>query len=375
MKKLKVAIVYDRVNKWGGAERVLLSLHKIFPKAPLYTSVYNSKNAEWARSFPKIYTSFLQYFPFAKNNHEFLSMFMPLAFRSFDFSSYDLVVSVTSEFAKCIRTSGKTKHICYCLTPTRYLWSSRDFYFNNPPSKFWFIPSFKTISRPLVNFLKRVDIKAAKNPDILIAISSEVKRRIAKYYKQESDLVFPPVEIPKHKKVISRGKNYYLIVSRLIPYKKVDLAIKAFNKLGKNLYVVGSGTEEESLKKMAKGNIFFLGHVNDKELSMLYLGAKALIMPQIEDFGIVSVEAQAYGVPVIAFNRGGASDTVIDRKTGLLFNRQTVSSLMQAVKKFDKMHFNERILKANAKKFSFKIFKNGIQRSLIRVNILRGRGH
>jgi glycosyltransferase involved in cell wall biosynthesis len=371
---MKVAIVYDRVNKWGGAERVLLALHEIFPKAPLYTSVYDAKRAPWAKVFPGVVTSFLQKIPFAKSNHEFLGTLMPLAFESFDFSEFDLVISVTSEAAKGIITGPKTIHICYCLTPTRYLWSAHKFYFNSPPSKFGFIPFFKYLSIPLIKYLKKWDVGVSKRPDRFIAISTEVKERIRIYYKRDSEIIFPPVDIPpsRAKLVKNRKKgNYYLIVNRLIPYKRVDLAISVFNKLKYPLYIVGSGSEEIKLKKMAFDNIKFLGQVNETKLADLYLRAKALVMPQEEDFGIVAVEAQSYGVPVIAFKKGGVRDTVIDGKTGILFEDQTVKSLMQAVKKFDKMRFSERILKANAKRFSFKVFKNELQRSLIRSNIGR----
>lgn len=360
---MKVAIVYDRVNKWGGAERVLLALHQIFPKAPLYTSVYDEKNAVWAKVFPRVITSFLQNIPFARSNHEFLGTLMPLVFESFDFSKFDLVISVTSEAAKGIKTNAKTFHLCYCLTPTRYLWSGRNFYFKYPPSKFSFIPFFNLLSKPLIYFLKKWDIKASKRPDKFIAISTEVKSRISKYYKRDSEIIFPPVDFSSSNIKTSQDKKqgrYYLIVNRLIPYKRVDLAIKAFNKLKLPLYIVGSGSEEKKLKRMAKDNIKFLGQVNDIELLNLYINAKALIMPQVEDFGIVSLEAQSYGVPVIAFGKGGSSDTVINGKTGVLFEKQTVSSLMQAVKKFARIHFRKSILKNNAKRFSLKKFKTKI---------------
>jgi glycosyltransferase involved in cell wall biosynthesis len=375
---MKVAIVYDRVNKWGGAERVLLALHDIFPKAPLYTSVYDKKNASWARVFPEIKTSFLQNIPFTRSNHEFLAVFMPLAFMSFDFSKFDLVISVTSESAKGIKTESKTFHLCYCLTPTRYLWSGRNFYSKNPPSKFDIVPFFNLFSRPLIYFLKKWDVKASARPDKFIAISTEVKDRIKKYYKRDSEIIFPPVTIPLSVSEVLKKRRkgvYYLIVNRLIPYKKVDLAIRAFNKLKYPLYIVGSGSEEGKLKSIAHDNIKFLGQVNETELSGLYSGAKALIMPQEEDFGIVAVEAQSYGVPVIAFGKGGALDTVVNGKTGILFDRQNVKSLMQAVKKFAKMRFSERILINNAKRNSFQVFKKELQRSLIRSDIGRRRGN
>ncbi len=349
----KVAIVYDRVNKWGGAERVLLALHNIYPKAPLYTSVYDSGGAPWAKAFPKVYTSFLQMFPFAKGNHEFFAVFMPLAFSLFDFSKYDLVISVTSEFAKGIKVRGKTKHICYCLTPTRYLWSGYNHYFKGP--------TFKVISWPIVRLLKILDRNAAQKPDKMVAISSEVQKRIKKYYKRDSVIVFPPVGLSMNRFIDSKvgEKKYYLLVSRLdYGYKKVDLAIKAFNKLGHPLIIVGTGREEKKLKKIAGKNIKFVGRVDEPILMKYYQEAKALIMPQEEDFGIVSVEAQSLGIPVIAFNKGGASDTVVSGKTGILFEKQTVASLANAIKTFEQTKFRRADLIKNAERFSFENFKN-----------------
>ena len=345
---MKVALVYDRVNKWGGAERVLLALHEMFPKAPLYTSLYDDKSAPWAKVFPKINTSFLQKLPFAKSNHEFLGALMPLAFESFDFSEYDLVISVTSEAAKGIITRPPTKHICICLTPTRYLWSGYDFYFKNPFLRFF--------SKPVVEYLRSWDKIAAKRPDKLIAISSAVRNRIKKYYGLESEVIYPPVDIKKINKD-KRPKSYYLVVSRLVPYKKVELAVLAFNKLGLPLVIVGTGSEEFKLKFRAGRKIKFAGQVSEKVLEKYFVGAKALIMPQEEDFGLVAVEAQVRGVPVIAYKKGGVLDTVIGGKTGIFFEKQTTESLIQAIAKFQKMKFDPGVICKNAMKFSSERFK------------------
>ena len=352
--KKKVAIVYDRVNKWGGAERVLLALHEMFPEAPLYTSVYDSKSASWAKVFPKIITSFLQNIPFARGNHEFLAPLMPLAFESFDFSDFDLVISVTSEAAKGIKTGPKTLHICYLLTPTRYLWSGYNEYFKGSP--------FKAITKPIVSYLRKWDKMASKRPDKIIAISTEVKSRIKKYYGRNSKIVFPPVNTTLlYSNVVKEEetkKEYYLVISRLVRYKKVDLVIETFNKLGYPLVVVGAGREQERLKSMSTfGKTRFVGEVSENNLQKYYKNAKALIMPQEEDFGIVSVEAQSYGVPVIAFKKGGAKDTVINGKTGLFFDKQNVESLASAIAKFEKMSFDSKIIIQNAKRFSKAVFK------------------
>jgi glycosyltransferase involved in cell wall biosynthesis len=347
----KVAIVYDRVNKWGGAERVLLALHDIFPEAPLYTSVYDPTKASWAKVFPKVKTSFLQKIPFTKTNHEFLAIFMPSVFESFDFSEFDLVISVTSESAKGIKVKPGTYHICYCLTPTRYLWSHNEEYFKNK--------LLKIVSKPFVRALQRWDKIAAQRPDELIAISTEVQSRIEKYYGRKSKIIFPPVAITIKQNPTS-NKKYYLVVSRLVDYKKVDLAVRAFNKLKLPLVVIGSGRSEKKLKRLAGRNIKFVGKVTESQLQGYYLNAKALIMPQEEDFGIVAVEAQMNGVPVIAYKKGGALDTVIDQKTGIFFEHQTTDSLVSAIAKFEKKQFVVDNLFTNVRRFSKEIFRKEI---------------
>lgn len=361
---MKVALVYDRVNKWGGAERVLLALHELFPQAPLYTSVYNAKTARWARVFPKIHTSFLQKIPFAKTHHEWLPMLMPMAFESFDFSKYDLVISVTSEFAKNINTSVNTKHVCYCLTPTRYLWSGHHEYFENKLLKF--------VSRPIVNYLKKIDKIAAQKPDKIIAISTEVQRRIEKYYDRESEVIFPSSHFNSHRKnKFSRGfaarnsfllnGNYFLIVSRLVSYKKVDLAIRVFNKLKLPLVIVGTGLWENRLRKMAKGNIKFVGQVSEKALINYYKSCSAVVFPQEEDFGLVAVEALSFGKPVIGYKKGGALDIIEEDKNGIFFTEQTEDSLERAVKRFAKIKFRHDIIVFTSRRFDIKKWQTHIK--------------
>ena len=371
---MKVALVYDRLNKWGGAERVLLALHKLFPDAPLYTSVYDKEKAPWASMF-KVKTSFLQSLPFTMN-HELFATLMPIAFESFSFDEFDLVISVTSEAAKGILTKPKTKHICYCLTPTRYLWSGYDEYFKNPILKF--------LSNPVVWYLRTWDKIAANRPDKFIAISKEVQGRIRKYYNKDSEIVYPPVEIDDRRwsmedsnlKIEDRSSinrptstikklsstfhhpsSYFLIVSRLIPYKKIDLAVEAFNKLKLPLKIIGIGSQMRRLRAMAKSNIEFLGSLTDKELVEYYKGCRALIFPGLEDFGLTILEAQSFGKPVIAFRAGGALETVIEGKTGLFFNQQNAESLEKAIKQFNNMKFDSRECIKNAEKFSFERFK------------------
>ncbi len=378
---LNIALVYDRVNKFGGAERVLLTLHEMFPNAPLYTSVYDSKKAPWANVFPKIYTSFLQKIPILKNHHELMGWLMPIAFESFNFKKYDLVISVTSEAAKGIITCTNTLHICYMLTPTRYLWSGKEFYLNNPPKIFKIFPFYKIVSWPFLTYAKWWDKVASTRPDKIIAISTEVQRRIKKYYNRDSEIIFPPI-ILHRKNSFLRGlrsqngaashsflldANYYLYVGRLVKYKKIDLLVEVFNELNLPLVIVGTGSEERMLKLKAKNNIKFLGNINDEELAKVYSKAKAFLMPQEEDFGITSLEAQSFGVPIIAYRKGGALDTVVENKTGVFFDDQNKESLKQAIAKFDKIVFNHKYLINNVKNFSKENFKRRLQRSLVRA--------
>ncbi|PJC27959.1 glycosyltransferase family 4 protein [Candidatus Shapirobacteria bacterium CG_4_9_14_0_2_um_filter_39_11] len=347
---MKVALVYDRVNKIGGAERVLEALHEIFPDAPLYTAVYNPKTAPWAEKF-NVIPSFLNKFPFAKRSHEVYPWLTPLAFESFDFSEFEVVISVTSEAAKGIITKPKTLHICYCLTPTRYLWSGYEDYFKNEVFRFF--------TKPVVSYLRRWDKIAAQRPDVFVAISKNVQQRIKKYYGRDSEVIYPPVDIDKFP--ISNSQfpigEYFLIVSRLVPYKKVNIAIQAFNKLGLPLKVVGTGREMGRLKRMAKKNIEFLGQLTDFQLLSYYQRCQAVVFPQEEDFGLVPLEAQACGKPVIAYRAGGALETVIERKTGEFFDKQTPENLEEIVKKFKPEKYKPEDCRQNALKFDIKIFK------------------
>lgn len=347
---MKVAIVYDRANKWGGAERVLLTFLEIFPKAHLFTSVYYKKGATWAKSFSKIETSFLQNIVIARNRHEHFFYLMPFIFESFDFSSYDLVISVTSEFAKGVITKPETLHVCYCLTPTRYLWSSYDDYVRSPVLKF--------LSWGAISYLRKWDRVAASRPDVMVAISNSISHKIRNYYDRDSVVIYPPCELEWFDSSDSPEGEYFLIVSRLVPYKRVDIAIEAFNKLGRDLVVVGSGVEKARLKRMAKDNISFVEKLTDTELRNYYRDCRALIYPQIEDFGLAAVEAQSMGKPVIALRKGGALDTVVEKKTGIFFKEQSADALIEAIYKFEKTKFNKRDIILNTKRFSKENFKD-----------------
>ncbi len=351
---MKIALVYDRVNKIGGAERVLEAIHEIWPQAPLYTAVYYSQGAPWAKKF-KIIPSFLNKWPLAKKHHEFYPWLTPLAFESFDFSDFDLVISITSAEAKGIITKTKTKHLCYCLTPTRYLWSGYDDYFFNK--------GLRWLAQPIVEWMRGWDQTAAQRPDEYLAISQEVQKRIKKYYHRQSVVLYPPVDTEKfHPAEKNQKGDYFLIVSRLVPYKKVDLAVQAFNQLKKPLKIIGEGIEKNRLKEMAKGNIEFLGKLTDQELLSYYQDCRALIFPQEEDFGLVPLEAQACGKPVIAFAGGGALETVIEGRTGTFFKPQRVKALIKKVENFKDQDYQAKDCRTNAEKFNKTIFKENFKK-------------
>ncbi len=357
---MKIALVYDRVNKFGGAEKVLLALHQIWPQAPLYTAVYNKKSTLWAKDFT-VHSSFLQHFPLAKTHHELYSLLTPIAFESFNFNQYDVVISVTSAEAKSIISKPTTLHLCYCLTPTRYLWSHHHQYLASPGLGIF--NSFgKKVFKLTSHYQQNLDIITASRPDKYIAISSVTKKRIKKYYHQEASIIFPPVNTKLFYNKPS--KDYFLLVSRLVPYKNIDLAIKAFNQLKEKLIIVGTGRQLTSLKRISGSTIKFLGLVEEKRLSSLYSQAQALIMPQEEDFGIVSLEAQSSGKPVIAFARGGALDTVINNQTGIIFNHPTVDSLIKAVKQFRSRSWDYQKIQSHARKFDQLQFKKTFQSKL-----------
>lgn len=348
---MKIAFVYDWVNKFGGAERILLALREIWPDAPLFTSVYNPKTAPWAEIFA-VRPSFLQNFPRAKTHHEFYPWLQPLAFESFQFDDFEVVISITSSFAKGIITKPKTAHICYCLTPTRFLWSGYGEYFSSP--------LLRSLTIPVVAYLRLWDQVAGVRPDEYLAISQTVRRRIKKYYGRESFVIYPPVDIEKFQLPnfsSSVSNNYFLLVSRLERYKRVDLAIEAFNYLGLPLKIIGRGREERHLKRMARENIEFLGNLTDEELVGYYQGCQALIFPQEEDLGLVAIEAQACGKPVIAYRGGGALETVQEGITGEFFSPQTSMALAEKILSFQKEKFNPKRCRENAERFGKEIFK------------------
>jgi glycosyltransferase involved in cell wall biosynthesis len=328
----KVALVYDWVDKWGGAERVLLTLHEMFPDAPLYTAVYNANNAPWAKVFPKIIA------PKIKFKHEWFPWLIPMIFETYNFDQYDLVISVSSFAAKGIITKPHTTHINYCLTPTRFLWSHSSLYGADN-----FGPFFE--------YLKSWDRVASNRPDKIIAISKTVQERISNFYQKDSDVVYPPVNTGFFVPDTNPQTDYFLVVGRMESYKNGKKIIEIFNTQNIPLVVVGTGSIESELKSIAGPNITFAGQISDEKLLRYYQNCKALIFWHEEDFGIIPVEVMSCGKPVIGLDRGGVSETVIDRKTGVLVNDE-INNLISAILSFDLHKFDSDIIRKRALEFS-----------------------
>jgi glycosyltransferase involved in cell wall biosynthesis len=352
---MKVAIVHDWLTIYGGSERIVEVLHELFPQAPIYTLVYDENNMPERFKQYDIRTTFVQKLPFAKKKYQNYLPLMPRAFEELDLIEYDLVISSSTACSKGIITRSDAVHICYCNTPTRYVW---EFYYE-------YIKDMNKLKKIFVSIvmhkLRIWDRLAADRVDYFIANSNYIKRRIAKYYRRDAEVIFPPVNTHLYNES-SVDEKYYLVVSRLVAYKRIDLAIEAFNELGLPLIVIGIGPEEKKIKSIAKDNIKFLGRLSDEEIAAYYAKCKALIFPGEEDFGITPIEAQATGRPVIAYGRGGVLDTVIDGKTGILFKEQTAGSLMEAISHFEQhgVAFGKRQIKEHADKFSVNRFKEEI---------------
>ena len=356
----KIALVYDRLNKLGGAEVILHHLHQLWPQAPWYTSVYQPQKLPFTQSW-QVKTSFLQSLPWLRNHHELVPYLMPFAFESFDFSPYDLVISVSSAEAKGIITQPKTFHLHYCLTPTRYLWSHADQYLHDNQ-----FSQIKKLGQPLIkkihHWLQDWDLIASTRPDAILAISHHVRKRIKKYYNRDAEVVYPPVEINKFTRKtdppLEANQGYYLSVARLVPYKKIDLLVQAFNHRSHDrLIIIGDGVERRRLQRLASPNIIFKGFVSESELISYYQHAQAFLQANEEDFGIAMVEAQAAGIPVVAYAEGGAREIISSPDFGLLFHQPTTSSLLQALDKLETMKFSKLKLRQNARRFSASKFK------------------
>jgi len=356
---MKVAIVHDFLIEYGGAEKVLADLLELYPKADLYTLFYDQKKLGqfFDKHNPKV--TYLQKYPKLLKG-AFLRPFCPAAIESFSFEDYDLVISNCNSFAKGIITPPNVPHICYNHSPTRYLWDYHHKYLQEHGIK-----NFKgLLIKPIFSYLRLWDFNASKRVNYYIANSINVKKRIEKFYHRDSKVVYPGTDI-KDFKNNTKG-NYFLLVSRLSKYKRVDLAVKAFNKLNHKLIIIGAGPERKNLEKLAKNNIKFLGFKDDGVVQSYFSRARAFIFPQEEDFGLTPIEAMASGVPVIAFRKGGALETIKDGLTGVFFEQQTAGSLGKAIEQFVEIEkgFQPKKIQEHAQQFSIQSFQKDFKQAV-----------
>lgn len=359
---MKVAIVCDWLIGTGGAERVVLELHRMFPDAPIYTSQYNSNPSVWHGSEwfanADIHTGWLQKLPLP------LRKFMPVLrawyFSRLDLSQYDLVISSSGAEAKAVKTGPQTTHVAYIHAPTHYYWARYNQYLANPG--FGRLNSVARLGlKVLVGPLRKWDYKAAQRPDIIIANSNFTKAQIQKYYDRDSQVVHPPVDIDRFAGKSNEPRRGFVTAGRQVPYKKIDLAVSACTQLEVPLIVIGNGPDNRKLKRLAGRNVTFLRNVNDEQLAHYFQSSLAFIFPGVDDFGIVAVEAMAAGTPVIAYADGGALDYVEPGKTGAFFDNQNVDSLAKALQSFSPEKYNPDVIMKSAEKFSPAAFRQNFQ--------------
>lgn len=349
----KIALVFDWMTTPGGAEKVNLMLHRMFPDAPIFTSIFNKDNLKGFEE-AAIKTSFIQDMPFAKNHHQMYLGLMPYAYELFDLSNFDIVISSSHACAKGVITKPETLHVCYCHTPMRYAWDNWHSYIR----EYKMSSLVKRFAKKRMHKLRMWDRISADRVDSFVANSSLTKKRIEKYYRKPATVIPPMIKCSKYK-IAPETKGYFLAVGRLIPYKKFDLIVETFNQIGLPLKIVGTGIMENDLMIQANDNIEFLGFVDDKTLRNLYSECEALIFPQVEDFGITPLEAMASGRPVIALEEGGALDTIIDGKTGIFFKKQTTIDLKGAIERYfhEKDKFDPEFIRQYAKGFDEAVFE------------------
>lgn len=357
----RIAIVHEYLTRMGGAERTAKVLADLFPEAPVYTLLYD--RAKVGAAFPpwRVHASGLHRFPrFLRNRPKFLLPWITQAVESWDFSEYDIVISSSSAFAHGILTGLETRHICYCHSPARFLWDWTHEYAKE--NNLTGIKGFAAAS--YLRYLREWNRLAAGRVDRWVANSETVAKRISKYYRVEAEVVHPPVEVEQIKMGPREHQNYFLIVSQLTPYKKIDRAISVFNKLRRRLVIVGDGPQRDYLQQIAGPTVELLGWQSDAAVHELLRHCRGFILPGEEDFGIAPVEALAAGRPVLALNRGGATETIIDGKTGVLFPEPTAESLEAGLALFfaNEKNFQPALLRAQAKRFSRQLFEERMRK-------------
>lgn len=345
---MKIAIIHDYIVSYGGAEKTFKSLSEIFPEAELYTLFYDKAVLEKLKigEGRTMHTSFLQKFPrFLRKKYQILLPLLPIAAETIDFRDFDVVISSSFSFSKGIITRPKTTHISYCHTPTRYLWD-------------------KSRRKMILHYFRVWDRQASERVDEFIASSKTVQDRIKKYYKRESTIIYPPVKISQSQITNRQSeKEYYLIVSQLRKYKRIDLAIDAFNKLGLELVIIGDGLERKKLQRMAKKNIKFLGWQTEETTAEYFKNCRAFIFPGEDDFGIAPVEAMSFGRPILAYRKGGATETIIEGKTGEFFEYENSAILADCIRRFRMKpanYYDPKFISQYVKKFSEERFKKEV---------------
>ena len=363
---MKVALVHDFLLKLGGAERVLKALADIFPEAPIFTLLYDEEKV--GKVFPeeRVKTSFLQKYPdFIRRHHRLLTHKMPQAMEELELEDFDLVISSSSAFAHGIVTPLKTKHLCYCHSPMRYAWDWSNEY--RKENGLTGVKGF--LYALLIKKLREWDKAAGDRPDQYVANSANVQKRLKKYYGMDSEIIYPPVDVERFR-VKESNENYFLIVSTLTPYKKIDLAVQLFNKLERRLVIIGDGPQRKFLENIAGETIDFFGFKDDATVKEYMQNCRALIFPGEEDFGITPIEAMACGKPVLAYGKGGTTETVISGKTGEFFFEPNVESMEDGLAR---LLYNERFYKSHtirnhALNFSKEIFEKRIRKAVMKLN-------
>jgi glycosyltransferase involved in cell wall biosynthesis len=355
----RTAIVHEWLTVPGGSEKVVLELLRVLPDAEIFTSVYDPEPWRGTLGDRVVHRSFLDRIPGARSQYPKLLPLMNLAFESFDLSAFDLVVSSSHSCAKNVVTRPDALHACYCHTPMRHAWDP-GLLAGEPLGAVGRLGAKLLLPR-----LRRQDLATSVRPDVLVANSSHVAERIRKHWRRHSMVIPPPVDVERHLDRPRREQDFYLVLGRIVPYKRVELAVAACATLGRPVKVVGAGRASPAARAAAGPGAEFLGHVPDAAMDELLSGARALLVPGEEDFGIVPVEAQAAGVPVIAYGVGGVRDTVIEGETGLFHAEQTVASVASAILQFEEMRFDEQRIRANARRFGAARFRTELTALLL----------
>ncbi|HSK74360.1 MAG TPA: glycosyltransferase [Pyrinomonadaceae bacterium] len=350
----KIAIVHDYFIQMGGAERVAEELHSIFPEASMVTTVDMRREIPRAIKNSPVKTSWMQHLPINQKNHRLYFLLYPFAVNSLDLSDFDLIISSSSGYAKGVKKKKGAVHICYCHTPMRWVWRYEDYVAREQMGKV-----SKKVLPFLLSGLKKWDLRAAQQPDFYIANSEVVAQRIREFYKREAIVIPPPIDVERFS-IDETDGDFYLLLSRLSSYKRLDLAVEACKKLDRPLVVIGDGPLRKQLEEQAGPNTRFLGRQPDEIVAKYASQCRALIFPGEEDFGMTPLEINAAGRPVIAFNGGGARETVIAGKTGVFFKEQTPESLMEAIEEFESLNWNRQALRQHAEKFNRNVFASRI---------------